>query len=52
MPDISMCLSTTCDKRFQCYRFTAIPHPWRQSYGGFKPGDDGECENFVDNSEE
>lgn len=46
MPDISMCENTECDKHLYCYRFTAAPNPWRQAYADFKPGDDGQCENF------
>ena len=37
MPDISMCKNTTCPLRKECYRFTAIPTPYRQSYAFFKP---------------
>jgi len=40
MPDISMCpgsksdglVHTVCSRRETCYRFTAEPNPWRQSY--------------------
>ena len=37
MPDISMCKNTTCPLRKDCYRFTAIPTPYRQSYSFYKP---------------
>jgi len=47
MPDISMCANQTCPKRNECYRFTATPSPYRQSYASFqpKPGD-SQCEYF------
>ena len=35
MPDITMCPSTTCAKRTECYRNAASgtePNPYRQSY--------------------
>jgi hypothetical protein len=52
MPDISMCSNSTCPLREQCYRFTAVPNEYRQSYGTFKPeikGDKVECKHFIDN---
>jgi len=52
MPDISMCSNDTCPLREQCYRFTAEPNPYRQSYGTFKPEideDKVECKYFIDN---
>jgi hypothetical protein len=35
MPDITMCASTTCNRRTECYRNAASgtePNPWRQAY--------------------
>lgn len=32
MPDISMCLGRDCPKKTSCYRFTAFPSEYRQSY--------------------
>lgn len=32
MPDISMCLGQGCILRARCYRYTAIPNPYRQAY--------------------
>ena len=32
MPDISMCNNRTCPSRHLCYRYMAIPNPYRQSY--------------------
>jgi hypothetical protein len=54
MPDISMCSNSTCPLREQCYRHTAVPNEYRQSYGTFKPVidevlDEVECKYFMDN---
>lgn len=49
MPDISMCMNTTCPLRHQCYRHEASgtqANPIWQSYSDFKPDDQGECEHF------
>lgn len=35
MPDISMCANKDCTLRMGCYRYRALPDPYRQSYGGF-----------------
>lgn len=32
MPDISMCDGHNCDKKDACYRYTATPSPFWQSY--------------------
>lgn len=31
-----MCRSNTCPLKDKCYRFTATPSPFRQSYADFK----------------
>ena len=52
MPDISMCLNKECPKRNECYRYTAEPNPFRQSYSKFQyqDGDNGfACGEFWDN---
>ena len=50
MPDISMCANETCPKRNECYRFTATPNPYRQSYADFKPKPGAsQCDNFTPN---
>ena len=36
MPDISMCANPTCPLKEQCYRYTAKPSSFRQSYMSFK----------------
>jgi len=45
MPDISMCSNNNCIKANRCYRFIAIPNPYRQSYGEFSQDP---CEYFID----
>ncbi len=32
MPDITMCEDETCSQKEECYRYTAQPNPYRQSY--------------------
>lgn len=51
MADITMCSNKECPKKEQCYRFTATPNPYRQGYMELKPDENGECKDFVDNSE-
>lgn len=36
MPDISMCNNIKCKRRLTCYRFTAKPNPYMQSYSAFQ----------------
>ena len=44
MPDITMCDGGKCPKKDGCYRHTAKPCDWRQSYFEKPPWDeDGEC---------
>jgi hypothetical protein len=45
MPDISMCLSTSCPSRLTCYRFTATPSE-RQTYADFRPDESGKCDYY------
>ena len=53
MPDISMCKGAFCPICDQCYRFTAKPSPYMQSYFSIAPYDEDkdECEYFWDNKE-
>ena len=32
MPDISMCNGKGCEFKDSCYRYTAEPNEWRQTY--------------------
>ena len=36
MPDISMCRGEGCSKKKACYRYTAVPNKWGQSYANFE----------------
>lgn len=48
MPDICMCQNEKCELRFECFRFSAVPNPWRQSYFLQDPAPvDGKCEHFM-----
>ena len=43
-----MCMNQECPSHLQCYRFMAVPNPWRQSYLEFKPQEGKyRCESFV-----
>jgi len=45
-----MCLNKKCELRKKCYRFTAEPSQYRQSYANFKPEKKGEfiiCEHQI-----
>lgn len=51
MVDISMCTNQDCPSKDTCYRFTASPNVWRQSYMEFKPEvDSNQCKYYsLDN---
>ena len=46
MPDITMCLGTKCPYKESCYRFTAKPSEYMQSYFMKPPIKDGKCEMY------
>jgi hypothetical protein len=46
MPDITMCCGTRCDKKYECYRYMAVPNIY-QSVASFADHD-GECDNFLE----
>lgn len=50
MPDISMCLNKNCPLRMKCYRYTAIPDKYWQSFADFAPDQTGKCADFWDNT--
>jgi len=53
MPDISMCRSERCPIKKKCYRYTATPSDFRQSYSNFSPDASPEmegCSYFWNNS--
>lgn len=47
-----MCINSECPLSSKCWRFVAIPNPFRQSYTDFKPytNEDGElaCDHFME----
>lgn len=46
MSDITKCEGTGCPHKENCYRFTATPHEFRQSYFVESPIKDGKCEYY------
>ena len=58
MPDITMCpgintkTGAVCPKRKYCYRYTAIPVPFWQSYFTEAYFKGSECSHFMDNGVE
>jgi hypothetical protein len=54
MPDISMCSGIGCQQREKCYRHTAKPNEFRQSYFTNPPlqKDTQECDYFWNNEEQ
>ncbi len=50
MADISMCMGTGCPLKEQCYRYTARPDEYRQSYFVTPPIDEeGRCDYYWSN---
>jgi hypothetical protein len=53
MPDISLCKNEDCPLRENCYRYTATPGEFMQSYASFEWGitidNDIYCDYFIDN---
>lgn len=47
MPDITMCNNETCTLKERCYRHTAIPDDYWQSWAFFEQNEDGTCDNFY-----
>ncbi len=53
MSDITKCTGEGCMRKTMCYRFTAKPHEYRQSYFSFVPVEkDGKCKHFWQNTPE
>lgn len=46
MPDISMCYNINCKKRFTCYRYTARPDKYWQSYACFNKENQEKCHYY------
>lgn len=45
-PDITMCKGTNCPYKETCFRFTAKPSEYMQSYFVEPPIKDGKCEMY------
>lgn len=45
-PDITMCKGTGCPAKESCYRFTAKPSEFMQSYFVESPYKDGKCDYY------
>lgn len=53
MPDISMCMGGDCPLKETCYRFTAKPNEYRQSYFCEPPYNENKTTcNYYWNTEE
>jgi hypothetical protein len=46
MPDITMCPGTNCPQKENCYRYTAKPCEYWQSYFVEPPFKDNKCEMY------
>jgi hypothetical protein len=46
MPDITMCPGTNCPQKEKCYRFTAKPSEYMQSYFMEAPIKDDKCDYY------
>jgi hypothetical protein len=46
MPNISMCMNSKCFHSESCYRFTAKPSEYSQSYGAYTPNSKGDCKYY------
>jgi hypothetical protein len=52
MPDVAMCKGQDCPRALNCYRFTAKPSEFRQSYFVKAPiKADGTCDYMYPNME-
>ena len=52
MADITMCRDSKCPQRNNCYRYLAIPNPYRQSYFVESPKKMDGCPYFMKATEE
>ena len=50
MADITMCDGEGCEARFTCYRFTAKPNEYRQSYFVKTPITNEGCNYYLNNN--
>jgi hypothetical protein len=47
MADITMCEGKNCPLKESCYRYTAKPNEYRQSYFVNSPVKDGQCDEYM-----
>lgn len=47
MVDMTMCTDEHCKKKNSCYRYTATPSKYYQSYFAEQVRKDDECEYFI-----
>ena len=52
MPDITMCNGQGCELAIACYRYTATPSKYMQSYFVDPPVKYGDCDEYWGNAEE
>jgi hypothetical protein len=52
MPDITMCPGHDCPLKEKCYRYTAKPCEFRQSYFMSPPYKDGKCDHYWEETQE
>ena len=52
MPDITMCNGQGCELKETCYRYTATPSKYMQSYFTETPIKNGECEYYWQDAKE
>ena len=52
MADITMCTGEGCEARVTCYRFTAKPNEYRQSYFMEVPDINGGCPYYINHNYE
>lgn len=50
MADITMCEGEGCECKFTCYRFTAKPNEYRQSYFMESPIKNNGCEYYINHN--
>lgn len=47
MPDMAMCRDSSCPSRGTCYRYIAVPSPFRQTYASFDRGTAAKCTRCI-----
>ena len=50
MPDITMCKGVGCEAKETCFRYTAKPNEYRQSYFVETPDLNGGCEYYINHN--